>query len=189
MTTDKNNSCHLGATAPGFKIAARFARRERRCCFYKLFRLFPKELIGKTEGRECVILSFVKGKKCEIIPFLEEVLMTKDEIKAFLELNRRRKGTETIAYYQDRGECDFVVCEDETVRQLVQVTWNMSATDERSRTTRKREINGLVDAAEALGCENLTIVTHDEETTIESQGHDIRVIPAWKWLMDGSDHL
>ena len=42
MTTDKK-----GATAPGFKIAARFARRERRCCFYKLFRLFPKELIGK----------------------------------------------------------------------------------------------------------------------------------------------
>ena len=23
MTTDKNNSCHPGATAPGFKIAAR----------------------------------------------------------------------------------------------------------------------------------------------------------------------
>ena len=47
MTTDKNNSCYPGATAPGFKIAARFARRERRCCFYKLFLLFPKELIGK----------------------------------------------------------------------------------------------------------------------------------------------
>ena len=65
----------------------------------------------------------------------------------------------------------------------------MSATDERSRTTRAREINGLVDAAEALGCENLTIVTHDEEATIESQGHDIRVIPAWKWLMESSDNL
>ena len=24
ITTDKNNSCHPGATAPGFKIAARF---------------------------------------------------------------------------------------------------------------------------------------------------------------------
>ena len=51
MTTDKNNSCYPGATAPGFKIAARFARRERRCCFYKLFRLFPKELIGKPAAR------------------------------------------------------------------------------------------------------------------------------------------
>ena len=59
MTTDKNNSCYPGATAPGFKIAARFARRERRCCFYKLFRLFPKELIGKAPQsckRELLIL-------------------------------------------------------------------------------------------------------------------------------------
>ena len=39
--------------------------------------------------------------------------------------------------------------------------------------------------AAQTGCENLTIVTHDEEATIESQGHDIRVIPAWKWLMEG----
>ena len=104
--------------------------------------------------------------------------MTKDAIKAFIEL----KQADMPCAVKDRGECDFVVCEDETVRQLVQVTWDMSAKDERSCATRTREINGLVDAAEALGCENLTIVTHDEETTIECQGHDIRVIPAWKWL-------
>ena len=105
------------------------------------------------------------------------------ENTVFLELNRRRKGMETIAYYQDRGECDFVVCEDEVARQLVQVTWDMAATDERGRATRKREVNGLLDAAEALDCENLTIVTHDEEAIIESRGHCIRVVPAWKWLL------
>lgn len=89
---------------------------------------------------------------------------------------------ETIAYYQDRGECDFVIAEDETVRRLVQVTWDMSGTDEQGRMTRKREIDGLVDAAEALGCDDLTIVTHDEETIVEERGHRIRVVPAWKWL-------
>jgi hypothetical protein len=47
MTTDKNNSCHPGATALGFKIAARL-RGEKKMLFYKLFRLFPKELIYKA---------------------------------------------------------------------------------------------------------------------------------------------
>ena len=93
---------------------------------------------------------------------------------------------ETISYYQDRGECDFVIGEDETVRRLVQVTWDMSGTDERSRATRNREISGLVEAAEALGCEDLSIVTHDEEATIERDGHRIRVVPAWKWLVGAS---
>lgn len=43
------------------------------------------------------------------------------------------------------------------------------------------------DVTETLGCEKLTIVTHDEETTIESQRHGIRVIPTWKWLISGFD--
>ena len=77
-----------------------------------------------------------------------------------------------------------MISEDETVRRLVQVTWDMSGTDERSRATRRREIDGLIDAAEALDCEDLTIVTHDEEATLEERGHRIRVIPAWKWCRD-----
>ena len=90
---------------------------------------------------------------------------------------------ESISYYQDRGECDFVIGVDESVSRLVQVTWNMSGTDERSRETRKREVGGLLDAAEALGCEDLTIVTHDEEAVLEERGHRICVVPAWKWLV------
>lgn len=75
-----------------------------------------------------------------------------------------------------------MVSEDDNVRQLIQVTWDMSVMDERGRATRKREINGLVCAAEALGCEELTIITHEEETILEINGHCIRVVPAWKWL-------
>ena len=79
-------------------------------------------------------------------------IVTKDDGKqlensVFLKLNRRRTGMETIAYYQDRGECDFMIAKDETVRRLVQVTWDMSGSDERSRATRRREIDGIIDAA------------------------------------------
>ena len=59
----------------------------------------------------------------------------------------------------------------------------MSGTDERSRATRKREVDGLIDAAESLGCEDLIVITHDEETSIDREGHRIRVVPAWKWLL------
>jgi len=50
--------------------------------------------------------------------------------------------------------------------------------------TRKREIEGLLDAAEALSCEDLTIVTHDEESAVEECVHRIRVVSAWKWFCE-----
>ena len=59
----------------------------------------------------------------------------------------------------------------------------MSGGDERGRATRRREIGGLVSTAESLGCEDLTIVTHDEEAVLKENGHVIRVVPAWKWCL------
>lgn len=124
------------------------------------------------------------GLRNAVIPLQSDDDGKQLENTVFLELNRRRKGMEAISYYQDAGECDFVVSEDETVRRLIQVTWNMSGTDERGRATRKREIDGLLAAAESLGCEDLSIITHDEESTIEQSGHRIRVVPAWMWLSE-----
>ena len=62
----------------------------------------------------------------------------------------------------------------------------MSGGDERSRETRKREVDGLVEAAESLKCEDLTIVTHDEETVLKERGRVIRVVPAWKWCLESN---
>ena len=75
--------------------------------------------------------------------------------------------------------------EEERVKRLVQVTWEMSGADVSSQRTRMREVNGLLDAAEELGCSDLTIVTHDEEGTIKERGFEIRVVPAWKALSVG----
>ena len=91
------------------------------------------------------------------------------------------------SYYQDRGECDFVIGDGENVSRLVQVTWDMSGQDEAGRTTRKRELNGLLDASEALDCSDLTIITHDEETVLTERGRTVKVIPAWKWLLNRSE--
>ena len=59
MTTAKNTSCHPGATAPGSGKRRAVARRERGCCFYKLFLLFPIEHVEKMR------IGFVDGNNID----------------------------------------------------------------------------------------------------------------------------
>lgn len=97
----------------------------------------------------------------------------------FLELYRRREPSDKISYYQGTAECDFVLQREERVEELIQVTWDMSAP-----LTRQRETAGLLEASRATGCEKLTIITCNEETTLTEKGKTIRVIPASKWLLE-----
>ena len=181
------NAIYGEVKAQGLKISKDelYVSLQNACDIY-LFVRVPKfsRSVAKQATAQAKYYVVDNGLRNAVIPMQSDDDGKQLENTVFLELNRRRTGMETIAYYQDRGECDFVIAEDETVRQLIQVTWDMSGNDERSRVTRRREIEGLVGAAEALGCEDLTIVTHDEETTIESRGHAIRVVPAWKWLLE-----
>ncbi len=48
---------------------------------------------------------------------------------------------------------------------------------------REREIGGLLEASSATGCDNLSIITVDEETELTVNGKSIRVTPAWKRLL------
>ncbi len=101
------------------------------------------------------------------------------ENTVFLELYRRRTPIDKIYYYQGKGECDFVLQRGVEIDQLIQVTWNMS-----DESTRQREINGLVEAAEATGCRNLFIITADTSEEIKlDNGMIINVVPAWRWLL------
>ena len=179
------NAIYGEVKAQGFRISKDelYVWLQNACDIY-LFVRVPKfsRSVAKQTSAQAKYYVVDNGLRNAVIPLQSDDDGKQLENTVFLELNRRRKGMETIAYYQDRGECDFVIAEDETVRRLVQVTWDMSGTDEQGRMTRKREIDGLVDAAETLGCDDLTIVTHDEETVVEERGHRIRVVPAWKWL-------
>lgn len=102
------------------------------------------------------------------------------ENTVFLQLYRRRTPIDRIFYYQGRGECDFVVQRGIEIDRLIQVTWDMSDAE-----TRRREIDGIVEAAEVTGCKNLIIVTADTTEEIKLRnGMTIRVVPAWRWLLD-----
>ena len=95
-----------------------------------------------------------------------------------LQLNRTKQPTDKITYYQGDKECDFVLQRNESVVQLIQVTWDM--TDE---NTRAREINGILEASKVTGCNELYIITKEEEGLVEIEGKQIQILPAWKWLL------
>ncbi len=93
----------------------------------------------------------------------------------FIELKRR--GLD-IFYHDDAKECDFVVREGMRIVQCIQVT--VSIADER---TRKRELDGLLDAAKTYGTTDNLIITLDDDG-LQIDVENVRVIPAWKYLLE-----
>lgn len=94
-----------------------------------------------------------------------------------LELFRRRGADRKMFYWQEGRECDFVVQREEYVEELIQVTWDMADED-----TRKREIEGIKEAAKGTKCDKLTIVTRERKETIEEDGFRIEVVGIEEWL-------
>ena len=101
------------------------------------------------------------------------------ETIVYLELLRRKAGTENdIYYYQGRSaEADFVVCDGNKTLAVYQVSYDIS-----NEKTRKREIKGCIAGAKATKCDNLFLITDHESEIIEEDGYTIQVIPIWEWL-------
>jgi predicted AAA+ superfamily ATPase len=180
------NAIYGEIRARGMKIAKDelYGWLQEACDIYLLQRLprFSRSF-AKQEAALAKYYVIDNGIRNAVIPLQSDDEGKQLENTIYLELLRRRGGNETLSFWQERGECDFVVSEDEKVRRLVQVTWNMNEDSLAGRKTRKREIDGLVAAAESLGCEDLTIVTRDEESSVTERGHSIRIVPAWKWCL------
>ncbi|WP_245208364.1 ATP-binding protein [Bacteroides faecium] len=101
------------------------------------------------------------------------------ENAVFLHLRRSLRIQEELHYYKGKKECDFVVTEFDKVTRLIQVSYQMS-----DEETRKREIDGLLEAAKVTGCRELTIITMETEAEWNEQDMLIRVLPAWKWMLE-----
>ena len=181
------NAIYGDIRAQGLKIAKDelYGWLEDACAIYLLLKV-PKysRSVAKQAAAQAKYYVVDNGLRNAVIPLQSDDQGKQLENTVFLELRRCLSGTETISYYQDRGECDFVIGDGENISRLVQVTWDMSGQDEAGRTTRKRELNGLLGASEALGCSDLTIITHDEEAVLAERGRTVKVIPAWKWLLN-----
>lgn len=97
----------------------------------------------------------------------------------YVELLRRNKPLfYDIFYYREQYEIDFVVCEGNKVRELIQVSADISST-----RTYNRETTALCKASTGLRCEKLTLITLNENRVVEVEGHTIKIIPIIDWLL------
>ncbi|MBV7532576.1 ATP-binding protein [Chitinophaga sp. sic0106] len=92
----------------------------------------------------------------------------------FLHLRRRYKH---IFYYKERGECDFITMEKNTVKQAIQVC--LTITDENFG----REYNGLLEAMQSLGIKDGYIVTLNQRDTYEENGMKVTMLPIFDFIV------
>ena len=93
----------------------------------------------------------------------------------FIELVRRRLE---VYFHQGKKECDFVVKEGQNICQAIQVCRTMQ-----DEGTKKRELEGLMEALEAYGLDEGLILTEDEEFELTILNRRIIVQPVWKWIL------
>ena len=93
----------------------------------------------------------------------------------FLELKRRKKS---IFYNKDNYECDFIIRDKDKITEAIQVTESISIENE------QRELNGLIEALDKFELKEGTIISLDEERILEVKGKKVKIIPAWKWLLE-----
>ena len=131
---------------------------------------------ARSEKSYAIDVAFMDKRKNA---FSGENLGWRLETMVYLELLRRKAGTEyDIYYYQGRNaEADFVVCNGNKTLAVYQVSYDIS-----NEKTRKREIKGCIAGAKATKCDNLFLITDHESETIEEEGYTIQVIPVWEWL-------
>ena len=101
------------------------------------------------------------------------------ENAVLLHLYRHLHPLDKITYYSGNKECDFVVQQEQQVKALYQVCWEMQET-----TTWQREMDGIIEASTMTKCDNLFIITHHDEEVIQQNGKTVKVIPAWKWMLE-----
>ena len=95
----------------------------------------------------------------------------------FIELKRRAKE---FYYHKNKKECDFVVFEKWKITEAIQVSYSLDEDD-----TKKREIEGLLDAMETYDLKEWLILTYDEEDQLKIDNKQIKIISVWKWLLEG----
>lgn len=98
------------------------------------------------------------------------------ENAVFIELKRRECD---VYYSKGKKECDFLVREGMKITAAIQAAHNLS-----DPKTKKREIDGLLEALETHKLKSGTIITLDEEKEERVNGLKVKIIPAWKWLLE-----
>lgn len=140
--------------------------------FFYLPRFNNKLKLMKKAPRKVYVVDngFVQSTAFNLSDNLGRLL----ENQVFVELLRR--GYEpgyTLFYYRTRNdkEIDFVTRRGTKVEQLIQVCYDIA-----SEKTRKHELDALIETSEELRCDNLLVITNNQEEKIKWKRETVRVI-------------
>ena len=91
----------------------------------------------------------------------------------YLNLERSLGEEDRVFYFNDSKECDFVVQRGERVAELIQVCWVLN------EENIEREIGGLLAASTFTGCTKCSIITFNQQQSLERNGLHIDVKAIW----------
>ena len=96
-----------------------------------------------------------------------------------VELKRRSVLEDFEIFYWDNqsAECDFIIKKGRKIVSALQVSYELNVQN------KKREISGLLRALKEFNLKDGVIITGSSEEKINENGFEIKVIPAWKWLL------
>lgn len=89
----------------------------------------------------------------------------------------RRYGVENVFYFENNVEIDFYVPDEKLAIQV-----SLKVLDDMD--TRDRETRAFVKLHNFIPESRSLIITNSEEATLECEGIQITVLPAWKWLLE-----
>ncbi|MDO8517116.1 MAG: ATP-binding protein [Nanoarchaeota archaeon] len=93
----------------------------------------------------------------------------------FIELVRR--GAE-VYYHAKKNECDFIIKEGLKITKAIQVCLILD-----NAVTKKREIDGLIEALKEYKLKEGLILTLDKEEELIVEDKKVIIKPVWKWLL------
>ena len=99
------------------------------------------------------------------------------ENAVYMHLARHLNENEQIYYFNEGAECDFVIVNDEGVKELIQVCWELD------EFNTPRECGGLCAASAATGCKKISIVTCNQAQSIHYGDLQINVVAAWDFML------
>ena len=123
-----------------------------------------KIYVGDNSFLKTVAFNFSenKGNRLENLVFLQLI----------------RKYNE-IYYHLNKKECDFIVKENLKISQAIQVSLDIN-----NPSTRKREIDGLLEAMKEYKLNEGYILTLENNDIMDINDKRIIIKPVWKWLLE-----
>jgi hypothetical protein len=97
------------------------------------------------------------------------------ENMVFIDLKR---ASHEIFYYENKKECDFVIKDKNTIKDAIQVCYNLN------KDNKKREINGLIEAMDKFKLKKGILLTSEQEDELAINNKKITVSPVWKWMLN-----